>query len=91
MTTETAPSHVAIPTDSDHEEVGAIYKRASGLRAIVAIHSTVLGPSLGGVRWRSYPSTAEALFDVLRLSRGMSYKSAMAGLDLGGGKAVIIG
>src|SRR5579875_1524295 len=59
--------------------------------AIVAIHSTALGPALGGTRFRPYASVAEALEDVLRLSRGMSYKSALAGLDLGGGKAVIIG
>jgi glutamate dehydrogenase/leucine dehydrogenase len=76
---------------TEHEEVGAVYRRRSGLRAIVAIHSTALGPSLGGTRFRPYGTTAEALHDVLRLSRGMSYKSAMAGLDLGGGKAVIIG
>jgi glutamate dehydrogenase/leucine dehydrogenase len=91
VSTETAPSHVTLPTGSDHEEVGAIFKRDSGLRAIVAIHSTALGPSLGGARWRPYASTEDALFDVLRLSKGMSYKSAMAGLSLGGGKAVIIG
>ncbi len=96
MTIETAQSHgadtlLAIPEGTEHEEVGAIYKQGSGLRAIVAIHSTALGPSLGGVRFRHYASAAEGLFDVLRLSKGMSYKSAMAGLDFGGGKAVIIG
>lgn len=63
----------------------------TGLKAIIAIHSTVLGPSLGGTRWKPYASTDEALLDVLRLSRGMTYKSSAAGLDLGGGKAVIIG
>ena len=64
---------------------------ATGLKAIIAIHSTVLGPSLGGTRWKPYASTNEALTDVLRLSRAMTYKSSAAGLDLGGGKAVIIG
>ncbi|HVQ17474.1 MAG TPA: Glu/Leu/Phe/Val dehydrogenase dimerization domain-containing protein [Actinomycetes bacterium] len=74
-----------------HEQV--IYGRddSSGLRAIVAIHSTALGPALGGTRFYPYPSESSALTDVLRLSRAMSYKNAMAGLDLGGGKAVIIG
>jgi leucine dehydrogenase len=63
----------------------------SGLRAIVAIHSTALGPALGGTRFYPYSSEDEALVDVLRLSKGMTYKAAAAGLDLGGGKAVIIG
>lgn len=64
---------------------------ASGLRAIIAIHSTVLGPALGGTRFYPYKTDAEALRDVLRLSKGMTLKNAAAGLDLGGGKAVIIG
>src|SRR5690606_8140700 len=63
----------------------------SGLYAIIAIHSTALGPSLGGARFYPYASEQEALADVLNLSRAMSYKNALAGLDLGGGKAVIIG
>lgn len=63
----------------------------SGLQAIVAIHSTALGPSLGGTRFYPYRTEADAMEDVLRLARGMTYKSAAAGLDLGGGKAVIIG
>jgi leucine dehydrogenase len=63
----------------------------SGLKTIIAIHSTALGPALGGTRFYPYESEEEALTDVLRLARGMSYKSAAAGLDLGGGKAVIIG
>jgi valine dehydrogenase (NAD+) len=75
----------------DHEEVVGAWRRRSGLRAIVAIHSTALGPSLGGTRIRPYPTVTEALADVLDLSRAMSYKAAMAGLDQGGGKAVIIG
>ncbi|RHW24987.1 Glu/Leu/Phe/Val dehydrogenase [Nocardioides immobilis] len=75
----------------EHEQVVFATDPASGLRAIIAIHSTALGPSLGGTRFHPYPSTAAALADVLALSRGMSYKAAVAGLDLGGGKAVIIG
>jgi valine dehydrogenase (NAD+) len=82
---------VRMPYGTEHEEVGAIWKRRSGLRAIVAIHSTVLGPSLGGTRCRAYATIDEALHDVLRLSKAMSYKAALAGLQLGGGKAVIIG
>jgi leucine dehydrogenase len=63
----------------------------SGLRAIIAIHSTALGPALGGTRFYPYPTEKDALIDVLRLAKGMTYKAAAAGLDLGGGKAVIIG
>ena len=74
-----------------HEQVVFCNDAATGLRAIVAIHSTALGPALGGTRFYPYASTADALADVLDLSRGMSYKAALAGLDLGGGKAVIIG
>ncbi|HTQ15474.1 MAG TPA: Glu/Leu/Phe/Val dehydrogenase dimerization domain-containing protein [Rhizomicrobium sp.] len=78
--------------DFDHHETVAFFDdRTSGLRAIIAIHSTALGPACGGTRMYAYPSTAAALTDVLRLSRGMSYKNAIAGLPLGGGKAVIIG
>src|SRR6478752_6032137 len=76
---------------SEHEQVVFCNDRATGLRAIVAIHSTALGPALGGTRFYPYASTADAVRDVLNLSRGMSYKAALAGLDLGGGKAVIIG
>jgi len=75
----------------DHEQVVFANDPATGLRAIIAIHSTALGPALGGTRFFPYASTAAALSDVLDLSRGMSYKAALAGLDLGGGKAVIIG
>ena len=74
-----------------HEQIVFCNDRSSGLRAIVAIHSTKLGPSLGGTRFYPYPDEDAALEDVLRLSKGMTYKSAAAGLDLGGGKAVIIG
>src|SRR5215475_10470855 len=74
-----------------HENVVFGYDEQTGLRAIIAIHSTTLGPAAGGCRMWPYGSTAEAVADVLRLSRGMSYKNAMAELPLGGGKAVIIG
>ena len=74
-----------------HEEVRAVWRPESGLRAIVAIHSTVLGPSLGGTRFRPYATVGDAVTDVLRLSKAMTYKAAVAGLDMGGGKAVVIG
>ena len=74
-----------------HEQVCFFQDKESGLKAIVGIHSTVLGPALGGCRMWNYKSDAEALRDVLRLSRGMTYKAAVAGLKLGGGKAVILG
>ncbi|MEW2353219.1 Glu/Leu/Phe/Val dehydrogenase dimerization domain-containing protein [Spirillospora sp. NPDC029432] len=74
-----------------HEQVVFCQDEASGLRAIIAIHSTALGPALGGTRFYPYGSEDEALTDVLNLSRGMTYKNALAGLDHGGGKAVIIG
>ncbi|MGH2661987.1 MAG: Glu/Leu/Phe/Val family dehydrogenase [Actinomycetota bacterium] len=75
----------------EYEEVVFFHDPPSGLRAIVAIHSTALGPALGGTRYFPFESEEAALRDVLRLSRGMTYKAAAAGLDLGGGKAVIIG
>jgi len=74
-----------------HEEVLFGLDHASGLRTIVAIHNTSLGPALGGTRFYPYQSEEQALIDVLRLSKGMTYKAAAAGLDQGGGKAVIIG
>jgi len=74
-----------------HERVVFANDQASGLRAIIAIHSTTLGPALGGTRFYPYADEQAALTDVLRLSRGMTYKAAAAGLDLGGGKAVIVG
>jgi leucine dehydrogenase len=76
---------------NEFEEVAFFHDAASGLRAIVAIHSTSLGPALGGSRFYPFASEEDALRDVLRLARGMTYKAAAAGLDLGGGKAVIIG
>jgi leucine dehydrogenase len=75
----------------DHEQVTFFYDAATGLKAIIAIHNTNLGPALGGCRYWPYASDEEALKDVLRLSRGMTYKAALAHLALGGGKAVIIG
>jgi valine dehydrogenase (NAD+) len=74
-----------------HEQVVFCHDQASGLRAIIGLHSTALGPGLGGTRFHPYASEADALADVLALSQGMAYKNALAGLDLGGGKAVIIG
>jgi valine dehydrogenase (NAD+) len=74
-----------------HEQVVFCQDRQSGLRAIIAIYSTALGPGLGGTRFYPYPDESAALADVLRLSKAMAYKNALAGLDLGGGKAVIIG
>ncbi|WP_030979948.1 Leu/Phe/Val dehydrogenase [Streptomyces sp. NRRL S-1824] len=74
-----------------HEQVVLCQDRASGLKAVIAIHSTALGPALGGTRFYPYASEEEAVADALNLARGMSYKNAMAGLDHGGGKAVIIG
>ena len=75
----------------EHEQIVFCSRPEAGLKAIIAIHDTTLGPSLGGVRMWNYSSEKEAIRDVLRLSRGMTYKSAISGLNLGGGKAVIIG
>ncbi len=74
-----------------HEQVVFCHDEATGLKAIIGIHNTILGPALGGTRMWFYQNEAEALNDVLRLSRGMSFKNSIAGLNLGGGKAVIIG
>ena len=74
-----------------HEQVSIASDEESGYRGIIAIHNTILGPALGGTRFWDYRSDAEALADVLRLSRGMTYKAAVAGLKLGGGKSVILG
>lgn len=78
-------------SEKNHEQVVFCYDPDSGLKAIIAIHDTTIGPALGGCRMWAYKTEEEALRDVLRLSRGMSYKAAIAGLNLGGGKAVIIG
>ena len=75
----------------DHEQVVFCSDQASGLKAIIAVHSTTLGPAAGGCRFWDYATDKAALTDVLRLSKSMTYKNAMAGLKLGGGKAVIIG
>ena len=74
-----------------HEQVLFCTDQETGLKAIIAIHSTVLGPALGGTRMWMYSNEMEALNDVLRLSRGMTYKNSISNLNLGGGKAVIIG
>src|ERR671926_1810634 len=76
---------------SGHEQVVFCTDPGSGLRAIIAVYSTALGPALGGTRFFPYASEQEAVADALALSRAMSYKNSLAGLDLGGGKAVIIG
>lgn len=77
--------------ENDHEQVVLCHEPSCGYRGIIAIHDTTLGPALGGTRFWSYANDEEALVDVLRLSRGMTFKAAMAGLNLGGGKSVIIG
>jgi len=80
-----------IITNTDHEKVLIGRDAAAGYHGIIAIHSTVLGPAVGGTRFWNYTSEAEALTDALRLSQGMTYKTALAGLPLGGGKSIIIG
>ncbi len=80
-----------LPEFDGHEGVHFFHDARSGLRCVIAIHSTILGPSAGGCRMWDYTTGAEMITDVLRLSQGMSYKNAMAGLELGGGKAVIWG
>lgn len=78
-------------TQLEHEQIVFCSRPEAGLKAIIAIHDTTLGPALGGTRMWNYQNEQQAIRDVLRLSRGMSYKSAISGLNLGGGKAVIIG
>ncbi|MFN0262358.1 Glu/Leu/Phe/Val family dehydrogenase [Tepidamorphus sp. 3E244] len=91
MQADQVPSGVfSHPDFAGHKAVNYCSDAASGLRAIIAVHDTTLGPALGGCRRWAYASEAEALKDVLRLSRGMTFKNAAAGLDLGGGKAVIL-
>lgn len=80
-----------ISKHGDHEEILFCHDKNVGLKAIIAIHNTALGPALGGTRMWNYKTEEDALTDVLRLSKGMTYKAAAAGLNLGGGKAVIIG
>lgn len=78
-------------SEMGHEQLVVCYDKSSGYRGIIAIHDTTLGPALGGTRFWNYATDEEAIRDVLRLARGMTYKNAVAGLNLGGGKAVIIG
>src|SRR2546429_4169767 len=80
-----------LPEFDGHELIVFGHDAATSLRAIIAIHSTALGPAAGGCRMWPYATTADAVCDALRLSRGMSYKNALAGVPFGGGKAVIIG
>ena len=77
-------------TEHGHEQVVLVADTASGLRAVIAIHSTALGPALGGIRFWRYPSDEDALRDALALSEAMTWKAALAGLDQGGGKAVVL-
>lgn len=79
-----------LPDFDDHEFVHMVTDRATGLKAIISVHSTHLGPAAGGTRYWQYADRQTAVTDALRLSRGMSYKNAMAGLPLGGGKAVVL-
>ncbi|WP_299128448.1 Glu/Leu/Phe/Val dehydrogenase [uncultured Winogradskyella sp.] len=99
MTSEIIPAKSLLKVDpvfgqhsfDDHEQIVFCNDKDTGLKAIIGIHNTVLGPALGGTRMWNYANEWEALNDALRLSRGMTLKSAIAGLNLGGGKAVIIG
>jgi leucine dehydrogenase len=86
-----ALSALALAQQWGHEEVVVLRDPASGLRAVIALHDTTLGPAAGGTRMRLYPTLEEAAIDALRLSRAMTYKAAMASLPWGGGKAVIVG
>lgn len=84
-------SCIASVEQDRYERLVVAQDRASGLRAIIAVHSTRLGPAVGGVRMWPYATLEEALADALRLAKAMTYKAAAAGLPLGGGKAVIVG
>src|SRR6185437_5055589 len=81
----------ALLEEHQHEQVSLVFEPSSGYRGIIAIHDTTLGPALGGTRFWNYANDRDALIDCLRLARGMTYKAAVAGLNLGGGKSVIIG
>ena len=91
METQANESIMSLLSEMGHEQVVFCNDKETGLQAIIGVHNTVLGPALGGTRMWQYASDYDALIDVLRLSRGMTYKAAVAGLNLGGGKAVIIG
>ena len=88
---EEATALFALLEEHEHEQVSLVYEPSSGYRGIIAIHDTTLGPALGGTRFWHYSTDREALIDCLRLARGMTYKAAVAGVNLGGGKSVIIG
>src|SRR5258706_13454922 len=88
---EDASALFALLEEHEHEQVSLCYEPSSGYRGIIVIHDSTLGPALGGTRFWSYKTDREALIDCLRLARGMTYKAAVAGLNLGGGKSVIIG
>ena len=90
-TSESAPFIFDLAIEMGHEQVVFCNDPSTGLKSIIAIHSTTLGPSMGGVRMWDYASDQEALTDVMRLSRAMTFKAAISGLNAGGGKAVIIG
>ena len=91
-TVEKQDSHLfAMMEPMEHEQVMYFNDKETGLKGIIGVHNTVLGPSLGGCRIWNYEHEADALWDVLRLSRGMTFKSSISGINLGGGKAVIIG
>src|SRR5437867_1088487 len=88
---EDASALFALLEEHEHEQVSLCYEPSSAYRGIIVIHDSTLGPALGGTRFWSYTTDPEALIDCLRLARGMTYKAAVAGLNLGGGKSVIIG
>src|SRR5256886_14133516 len=88
---EEATALFALLEEHEHEQVSLVYEPSSGYRGIIAIHDTTLGPALGGTRFWHYSTDREALIDCLRLARGMTYKAAVAGLNLGGGKSGILG
>lgn len=81
---------MSLDHEFDHERVAVVAEPETGLRAVVAVHSTALGPAMGGLRLKAYPNLTDAVDDALRLSRAMSMKNALAGLDLGGGKMVLL-
>ncbi|MDT8435190.1 MAG: Glu/Leu/Phe/Val dehydrogenase [Gemmatimonadota bacterium] len=85
------PEIFDLMAEHDHEQVVFFHEPSCGYRGIIAIHDSALGPALGGTRFWNYASDAEAVVDVLRLARGMTFKAAVAGLNLGGGKSVIVG
>src|SRR6059036_2552554 len=88
---EDASALFALLEEHEHEQVSLCYEPSSGYRGIIVIHDSTLGPALGGTRFWHYASDRDALIDCLRLARGMTYKAAVAGLNLGGGKSVILG